>query len=237
VVVEEIVTRKEILDVMIDVEETMTAKAGIGIVLSVIILILPFERSVIAVKQTGLEMEEGNSNEGEITNKRDKIGLVLSVTTLTSPSEINATAVKLTNLEMEEGNSNEGEIASKRDKIGLVLSATTLTSPSEINAIAVKLIDLVPVVVPHREVKVANTVALGLKEAHPDEVEDEHLVAQVNHEDLDLEAQAEAPLGVIDQEEAAVGAEFGSPQHSFCLIPSKPYGEQGGYALGRCSRA
>ena len=100
-----------------------------------------------------------------------------------------------------------------------------------------KLIDLVPVVVPHREVKVANTVALGLKEAHPDEVEDEHLVAQVNHEDLDLEAQVEAPLGVIDQEEAAVGAEFGSPQHSFCLIPSKPYGEQGGYALGRCSRA
>ena len=286
---EEIVTRKEILDVMIDVEETMTAKAGIGIVLSVIILILPFERSVIAVKQTGLEMEEGNSNEGEITNKRDKIGLVLSVTTLTSPSERSVTAVKRTDLEMEEGNSkaildegaitskrqkiglvqsaitltspseinaiavkqidlemegrsskgnlNEVVITSKRAKIGLVLSATTLTSPSEINAIAVKLIDLVPVAVPHREVKVANTVALGLKEAHPDEVEDEHLVAQVNHEDLDLEAQVEAPLGVIDQEEAAVGAEFGSPQHSFCLIPSKPYGEQGGYALGRCSRA
>ena len=234
---EEIITRKEIHAVMIDVEETMTAKAGIGIVLSVIILILPFERSVIAVKQIGLRVEEGNSNEGGITNKRDKIGLALSATTLTSPSEINATAVKLTNLEMEEGNSNEGEIASKRDKIGLVLSATTLTSPSEINAIAVRLIDLVPVAIPHREVEVANTVALDLKEARPDEVGGEHRVAQVNHEDLDSEALVEAALGVIDQEEVAVGAEFGAPQHSFCLNPSNTYGEQGGYALGRCSRA
>ena len=234
---EEIVTRKETLAVMTDAEETMTKKAEIGIALSVIILILPFERSVIAVKLTNLEMEEENSNEGGITNKRDKIGLALSVTTLTSPSEINATVVKLTNLEMEEENSNEGEITSKRDKIGLVLSATTLTSPSEINAIAVRLIDLVRVAVPHREVEVANTVALDLKEAHPDEVGGEHRVAQVNHEDLDSEVLVEAALGVIDQEEVAVGAEFGAPQHSFCLNPSNTYGEQGGYALGRCSRA
>ena len=238
---EEIVTRKETLAVMTDVEETMTKKAEIGIALSVIIPILPSERSVTAVKRTDLEMEEGHSkenlNEVVITSKRDKIGLVLSAITLTSPSEINATAVKLTNLEMEEGNSNEGEIASKRDKIGLVLSATTLTSPSEINAIAVKQIGLVPVARPFREAEAMNAVVLDLKGGIPDVEEEDHRVAQVNHEDLDLEELVEAALGVIDQEEAAVGAEFGSPQHSFCLILSKTYGEQGGYALGRCSRA
>ena len=190
---EEIVTRKEILAVMTDVEETMTEKAEIGIVLSVIILISPFERSVIAVKQIGLKMEEENSNTGGITNKRDKIGLVLS--------------------------------------------ATTLTSPSEINAIAVMLIDLVQEARPHREVDPTKTEALGLREAHLDEDVDEPQGAQVNHEDLDSEVLVEVALEVIDQEEVAVGAEFGSPQHSFCLIPSKTYGEQGGYALGRCSRA
>ena len=242
---EEIVTPKETLAVMTDVEETMTKKAEIGIVLSVIIPILPSGRSVTAVKRTDLEMEEGHSkenlNEVVITSKRDKIGLVLSAITLTSPSEINAIAVKQIDLEMEVGSSkenlNEVVIISKRDKIGLVLSATTLTSPSEINAIAVRLIDLVRVAVPHREVEVANTVALDLKEARPDEVGGEHRVAQVNHEDLDSEVLVEAALGVIDQEEVAVGAEFGAPQHSFCLNPSNTYGEQGGYALGRCSRA
>ena len=69
------------------------------------------------------------------------------------------------------------------------------------------------------------------------EDEDERQGARVNHEDLDSEALVEVVLEVIDQEEVAVGAEFGSPQHSFCLILSKTYGEQGGYALGRCSRA
>ena len=234
---EEIVTRKETLAVMTDAEETMTKKAEIGIALSVIILILPFERSVIAVKLTNLEMEEENSNEGGITNKRDKIGLALSATTLTSPSEINATVVKLTNLEMEEENSNEGEITSQRDKIGLVLSATTLTSPSEINAIAVKQIDLVPVARPSREEEAMNAVVLDPKGGIPDVEEEDHRVAQVNHEDLDLEELVEVALGVIDQEEVVVGAEFGAPQHSFCLNPSNTYGEQGGYALGRCSRA
>ena len=194
---EEIVTRKEILAVMGDVVEIMTEKAEIGLVLSVTILILPFERSVIAVKQTDLEMEEGNSKE----------------------------------------NLNEVVTISKKEEIGLVLSATTLTSPSEINAIAVMLVDLVQVARPHREVDPTKTEALGLKEAHLDEGEGEPRGAQVNHEDLDSEALAEVVLEVIDQEEVAVGAEFGSPQHSFCLIPSKTYGEQGGYALGRCSRA
>ena len=196
-VVEEIVTRKEILAVMGDVVEIMTEKAEIGLVQSVTILILPFERSVIAVKQTDLEMEEGNSKE----------------------------------------NLNEVVTISKKEEIGLVLSATTLTSPSEINAIAVELIGLVPAAGTHREIEATKTVALGLKEARPVEVEDERRGAQVNHEDLDSEALVEVVLEVIDQEEVAVGAEFGSPQHSFCLILSKTYGEQGGYALGRCSRA
>ena len=194
---EEIVTRKEILAVMGDVVEIMTEKVEIGLVQSVTILILPFERSVIAVKQIGLEMEEGNSKE----------------------------------------NLNEVVTISKKEVIGLVLSATTLTSPSEINAIAVELIGLVPAAGTHREIEVTKTVALGLKEARPVEVEDERRGAQVNHEDLDSEALVEVVLEVIDQEEVAVGAEFGSPQHSFCLILSKTYDEQGGCALGRCSRA
>ena len=244
-VVEEIVTRKETLAVMTDVEETMTKKAEIGIVLSVIIPILPSGRSVTAVKRTDLEMEEGHSkenlNEVVITSKRDKIGLVLSAITLTSPSEINAIAVKQIDLEMEVGSSkenlNEVVIISKRDKIGLVLSATTLTSPSEINAIAVKQIDLVPVARPSREEEAMNAVVLDPKGGIPDVEEEDHRVAQVNHEDLDLEELVEVALGVIDQEEVVVGAEFGAPQHSFCLNPSNTYGEQGGYALGRCSRA
>ena len=194
---EEIVTRKETLAVMTDVEETMTKKAEIGIVLSVIIPILPSGRSVTAVKRTDLEMEEGHSKE----------------------------------------NLNEVVITSKRDKIGLVLSAITLTSPSEINAIAVKQIDLVPVARPSREEEEMNAVVLDPKGGIPDVEEEDHRVAQVNHEDLDSEELVEAALGVIDQEEVVVGAEFGAPQHSFCLNPSNTYGEQGGYALGRCSRA
>ena len=242
---EEIVTRKETLAVMTDVEETMTKKAEIGIALSVIIPISPSERSVTAVKRTDLEMEEGHSkenlNEVVITSKRDKIGLVLSAITLTSPSEINAIAVKQIDLEMEGGslkeNLNEVVIISKKDKIGLVLSAITLTSPSEINAIAVKQIDLVPVARPFREAEAMNAVVLDLKEEIPVVEEDGRQAVQVNHEDLDSEALVEAALGVIDQEEVAVDAEFGAPQHSFCLNPSNTYGEQGGYALGRCSRA
>ena len=178
--------------------------------------------------------------EGIMTEKA-ATGIVQSAIIPILPSERSVTAVKRTDLEMEVGNSkeisNEVVITSKRAKIGLVLSATTLTSPSEINAIVVELISLVPAAGTHREIEVTKTVVLGLKEARPDEVEVERRGAQVNHEDLDSEAQVEVALEVIDQEEVAVGAEFGSPQHSFCLNPSKTYGEQGGYALGRCSRA
>ena len=178
--------------------------------------------------------------EGIMTEKA-ATGIVQSAIIPILPSERSVTAVKRTDLEMEVGNSkeitNEVVITSKRVKSGLVLSGTTLTSPSEINAIAVELIGLVPAAGTHREIEVTKTVALGLKEARPVEVEDERRGAQVNHEDLDSEALVEVVLEVIDQEEVAVGAEFGSPQHSFCLNPSKTYGEQGGYALGRCSRA
>ena len=178
--------------------------------------------------------------EGIMTEKA-ATGIVQSAIIPILLSERSVTAVKRTDLEMEEGNSkeilNEVVIISKRAKIGLVLSATTLTSPSEINAIAVMLVGLVQVVSPHREVDPTKTEALGLKEVHLDEDEDERQGARVNHEDLDSEALVEVVLEAIDQEEVAVGAEFGSPQHSFCLNPSKTYGEQGGYALGRCSRA
>ena len=82
-----------------------------------------------------------------------------------------------------------------------------------------------------------NAVALDLKEGIPVVEEGGRPAVLASHVDLDLEALVEGALGVIDQEEVAVGAEFGSPQHSFCLNPSKSHGEQGGYALGRSSRA
>ena len=81
-----------------------------------------------------------------------------------------------------------------------------------------------------------NAVALDLKESIPVVEEDDHQAVLASHVDLVSEALVEGALGVIDQEEVAVGAEFGTPQHSFCLNPSKPHGEQGGYALGRSSR-
>ena len=96
--VEEIDTRKEMVDAMTDVEEMITKKAEIGIVQNAITPILPSERSVTAVKQIDLEMVKvslkENSTEEEIIPKNREIGLVLSVTILISPSEINATVVK-----------------------------------------------------------------------------------------------------------------------------------------------
>ena len=195
--VEEIDTRKEIVEVMTDVEEMKTKKAETGFVRNAITPIFPSERSVIAVKQIGLEMVQVSLKE----------------------------------------NSKEEQIIPKNLEIGLALSVTILTSPSEINAIAVMLVGLVPGARPHREVDPTKTVDLGLKEVRQDEVEDEHRGAQINHDDLDSEALVEVVLEVIDQEEGVVGAEFGTPQHSFCLNPSKSHGEQGGYALGRSSRA
>ena len=196
-VVEEIDTRKEMVDAMTDMEEMITKKAEIGIVQNAITPILPSERSVTAVKQIDLEMVKVSLKE----------------------------------------NSTEEEIIPKNREIGLVLSVTILISPSEINATVVKPIDLVLVANQNPEAEAMNAVVLDLKEEILVVEEDGRQAVLASHVDLDSEALVEAPLGVIDQEEVAVGAEFGTPQHSFCLNPSKSYGEQGGYALGRSSRA
>ena len=195
--VEEIDTRKEMVDAMTDVEEMITKKAEIGIVQNAITPILPSERSVTAVKQIDLEMVKVSLKE----------------------------------------NSTEEEIIPKNREIGLVLSVTILISPSEINATVVKPIDLVLVANQNPEAEAMNAVVLDLKEEILVVEEDGRQAVLASHVDLDSEALVEAALGVIDQEEVAVGAEFGTPQHSFCLNPSKSYGEQGGYALGRSSRA
>ena len=190
--VEEIDTRKEMVEAMTDVEEMITKKAEIGIVQNAITPILPSERSVTAVKQIDLEMVKVSLKE----------------------------------------NSTEEEIIPKNLKIGLALSVTILISPSEINATVVKPIDLVLVVNQNPEAEAMNAVVLDLKEEILVVEEGGRQAVLASHADLDSEALVEAALGVIDQEEVAVGAEFGTPQHSFCLNPSKSYGEQGGYALG-----
>ena len=240
VAVEEIDTRKEMVEAMTDVEEMITKKAEIGIVQNAITPILPSERSVTAVKQIDLEMVKvslkENSTEEEKILKNLEIGLALSVTILTSPSEIIAIAVKQIDLEIVKvslkENSTEEEIIPKNLKIGLALSVTILISPSEINATVVKPIDLVLVVNQNPEAEAMNAVVLDLKEEILVVEEGGRQAVLASHADLDSEALVEAALGVIDQEEVAVGAEFGAPQHSFCLNPSKSYGEQGGYALG-----
>ena len=197
VAVEEIGTRKEIVEVMTDVEEMKTKKAETGFVQNAITPIFPSERSVIAVKQIDLEMAQISLKE----------------------------------------NSNGEEIIQKNLEIGLALSVTILTSPLEINAIVVKPTDLILAANHNPEAEAMNAVALDLKEGIPVVEEDDHPAVLASHVDLVSEAMVEGALGVIDQEEVAVGAEFGTPQHSFCLNPSKPHGEQGGYALGRSSRA
>ena len=190
--VEEIDTRKEMVEAMTDVEEMITKKAEIGIVQNAITPILPSERSVTAVKQIDLEMVKVSLKE----------------------------------------NSTEEEKILKNLEIGLALSVTILISPSEINATVVKPIDLVLVVNQNPEAEAMNAVVLDLKEEILVVEEGGRQAVLASHADLDSEALVEAALGVIDQEEVAVGAEFGTPQHSFCLNPSKSYGEQGGYALG-----
>ena len=129
----------------------------------------------------------------------------------------------------------EVEIIPKNLEIGLALSVTTRTFLLEISAIDVKHIDPVLEINLHPEVDGIKIVLLDPKE-DPRTRKEGHLAALVNHVDLDSEVLAEVLLGAIDQVEAAVGAEFGTPQHSSCLNPSNTYGEQGGYALGRSSR-
>ena len=177
----------------------------------------------------------------EMKTKKAETGFVQNAITPIFPSERSVIAVKQIDLEMAQvslkENSNEEEIIQKNLEIGLALSVTILTSPLEINAIVVKPTDLILAANHNPEAEAMNAVALDLKEGIPVVEEDGRPAVLASHVDLDSEALVEGALGVIDQEEVAVGAEFGTPQHSFCLNPSKPHGEQGGYALGRSSRA
>ena len=177
----------------------------------------------------------------ETNTKKAEIGLALSAIIPISHSERSVTAVKQISPVMAQAslreNSTEVEIIPKNLEIGLALSVTTRTFHLEISAIDVKHIDPVLEINLHQEVDGIKIVVLDPKEDPPHAEGEGHLAALVNHVDLDSEVLAEVLLGAIDQVEAAVGAEFGTPQHSFCLNPSNTYGEQGGYALGRSSRA
>ena len=198
---------------------------------------------IVAVEEIGIRKEiiDVMTDVGEMITKKVETGFVQNAITPIFPSERSVIAVKLIDLEMVQvslkENSSGEEIIPKNLEIGLALSVTILTSPSEINAIVVKPIDLVLVANHNPEEEAMNAVALDLKEGIPVVEEGGHPAVLASHVDLDSEALVEGVLGVIDQEEVAVGAEFGTPQHSFCLNPSKPHGKQGGYALGRSSRA
>ena len=184
VAMEEIGTRKEIIEVMTDVEEMKTKRAETGFVQNAITPIFPSERSVIAVKQIALEMVllnlKENSNGEEIIPKNLEIGLVLSATILTSPSEINAiAAMHIVQILMVK--SNQGIIAEIIDKEGAIIEILSLKKDMR-----------------------------GVDEVV-------HLEVAVDLVDLDLEDQAGGLQEVIDQEEAAVGAESLSPEHSSLL--------------------
>ena len=197
----------------------------------------------MAVEEIGIRKEiiDVMTDVGEMITKKVETGFVQNAITPIFPSERSVIAVKLIDLEMVQvslkENSSGEEIIPKNLEIGLALSVTILTSPSEINAIVVKPIDLVLVANHNPEEEAMNAATLDLEEGIPVVEEDDHRAVLASHVDLDSEALVEGVLGVIDQEEVAVGAEFGTPQHSFCLNPSKPHGKQGGYALGRSSRA
>ncbi len=197
----------------------------------------------MAVEEIGIRKEiiDVMTDVGEMITKKVETGFVQNAITPIFPSERSVIAVKLIDLEMVQvslkENSNGEEIIPKNLEIGLALSVTILTSPSEINAIVVKPIGLILVANHNPEAEAMNAVALDLKEGIPVVEEGGRPAVLASHVDLDSEALVEGALGVIDQEEVAVGAEFGTPQHSFCLNPSKSHGEQGGYALGRSSRA
>ena len=198
---------------------------------------------IVAVEEIGIRKEiiDVMTDVGEMITKKVETGFVQNAITPIFPSERSVIAVKQIDLVMAQvslkENSNGEEIIPKNLEIGLALSVTILTSPSEINAIVVKPIDLVLVANHNPEEEAMNAATLDLEEGIPVVEEDDHRAVLASHVDLDSEALVEAALGVIGQEEEAVGAEFGPPQHSFCLNPSMPHGEEGGYALGRSSRA
>jgi len=165
--------------------------------------------------------------EGMIT-KKVETGIALNAIIPILPSGKNVIAVKQIALEMVLPNSKENlnkEVTNlKRLEIGLVLSATILTSPSEINAIAAMHIVQILMV----ETKQGIIAEIIDKEGTTVEIlslnKDIRVVGEVVHQevvvdlvDLDLEDQAGGLQKVIDQEEAAVGAESLSPEHSSLL--------------------
>ena len=164
----------------------------------------------------------------EMKTKRAETGFVQNAITPIFPSERSVIAVKQIALEMVllnlKENSNGEEIIPKNLEIGLVLSATILTSPSEINAIAAMHIVQILMVKPNqgiiaeiidKEGEIIETLSLKKDMRVVDEVV--HQEVAVDLVDLDLEDQAGGLQEVIDQEEAAVGAESLSPEHSSLL--------------------
>ena len=164
----------------------------------------------------------------EMITKKVETGFALNAITPIFPSERSVIAVKQIALEMVllnlKENSNGEEIIPKNLEIGLVLSATILTSPLEINAIAAMHIVQILMVNPNQGI-IAEIIdkegtiveILSLKKDMRGEGEVVHQEVAVDLVDLDLEDQAGGLQEVIDQEEAAVGAESLSPEHSSLL--------------------
>ena len=164
----------------------------------------------------------------EMITKKAVTGFALNAIIPILPSGKNVIAVKQIALEMVllnlKENSNGEEINPKNLEIGLVLSAIILTSPSEINAIAAMRIVQILMVNPNegiiagiidKEGAIIEILSLKKDRRVVDEVVHQEVV--VDLVDLDLEVQAGGLQEVIDQEEAAVGAESLSPEHSSLL--------------------
>ena len=183
---------------------------------------------VVEERDTRKEIVEAMTEVEEMKIKKAETGFVQNAITPIFPSERSVIAVKQIDLEMAQislkENSNGEEIIPKNLEIGLVLSATILTSPSEINAIAAMHIVQILMVKPNQGI-IAEIIdkegaiieILSLKKDMRGVDEVVHLEVAVDLVDLDLEDQAGGLQEVIDQEEAAVGAESLSPEHSSLL--------------------
>ena len=184
----------------------------------------------MAVEEIGTRKETTGAmiDVEEMITKKVETGIALNAIILILPSGKNVIAVKQIALEMVVLNLKENltkEVKNlKRQEIGLVLSATILISPSEINAIAAMHIGQILMVNPNQGI-IAEIIdkegtiveILSLKKDMMGEGEVVHQEVAVDLVDLDLEDQAGGLQEVIDQEEAAVGAESLSPEHSSLL--------------------
>ena len=188
------------------------------------------DEKIVAEEEIGTRKEivEVMPDAEEMKTKKAETGFVQNAITPIFPSERSVIAVKQIDLEMVQvslkENSNGEEIIPKNLEIGLVLSATILTSPLEINAIAAMHIVQILMVKPNqgiiaeiidKEGTIVEILSLKKDMRGVDEVV--HQEVAVDLEDLDLEDQAGGLQEVIDQEEAAVGAESLSPEHSSLL--------------------